>query len=274
MTDKNKNLVLRIVSAIVLLPIVVFLLYKGGYYAAALIGVAAALCTYEYYLIVQKKLSPAGIVGVIAAGVLPILPVAAPQSAMEAAFWTVGGMFIFSWAYHLIRGPLGEAPTLSAHLITGLIYGSLGLTAVSAIRNIHDGLWWVICTLAITWLNDTFAYFFGRFLGKRKLYPAVSPNKTWEGFFGGLLGSLVAMFVIRAVFFKHLSVQDCLALGVIGGTFGPVGDLCESMLKRAYGVKDSGKILPGHGGMLDRIDALIFNAPLVFVYIRFVKGWM
>lgn len=274
MNDKNKNLVLRVVSALVLLPVVIFLLWKGGYATALLIGFAAAVCTSEYYLIVQKKLSPAGIVGIVAAGILPILPVAAPLSAMEAAFWTIGGFFLFAWGYHLIRGPLADAPTLSAHLLSGLIYGSVGLTALSAMRSIHEGMWWVICTLAITWLNDTFAYFFGRFLGKRKLYPEVSPNKTWEGFFGGMLGSILGMFVIRQFFFHALTVQDCLALGVIGGTLGPIGDLCESMLKRAYKVKDSGKILPGHGGLLDRIDALIFNAPLVFVYIRFVKGWM
>ena len=127
--------------------------------------------------------------------------------------------------------------------------------------------------LVITWANDTAAYFAGRFLGRHKLYPAVSPNKTWEGFFGGMVGSVGGMFIARAGFFPEFTVVDCVVLGVGGrDRSAPSGDLCESMLKRAYGVKDSGKMIPGHGGMLDRIDALLFNAPLVFVYVQFVPG--
>jgi phosphatidate cytidylyltransferase len=86
------------------------------------------------------------------------------------------------------------------------------------------------------------------------------------------VGSVGGMFITRAFFYPVLTVTDCLVLGVAGGILGPIGDLCESMLKRAYGVKDSGRIIPGHGGILDRIDALLFNAPLVFVYITFVRG--
>jgi phosphatidate cytidylyltransferase len=82
------------------------------------------------------------------------------------------------------------------------------------------------------------------------------------------------MFVARAGFFPEFTVIDCVVLGVVGGIAGPIGDLCESMLKRAYGVKDSGKLIPGHGGMLDRIDALLFNAPLVFIYVQFARGWL
>lgn len=273
MNDKNKNLLKRIGSAIVLLPVVVYLLYKGAIYSAVLMGVAAAICTGEYYAITTKRhFSPVGIVGILAAGLMPLLPVVAYMSAFEACFWIVGGMFIFASGYHLIRGPIAEASQLSSHFVTGMVYGAVGLTALSAMRNIPDGLWWVISVLVITWGNDTFAYFFGRFLGKHKLYPQVSPNKTWEGFFGGMLGSIVGMFVMRQFWLPSLTAFDCVAIGVIGGTFGPAGDLVESMLKRTYGVKDSGRILPGHGGMLDRIDALIFNAPLVFVYIRFVKN--
>ena len=161
---------------------------------------------------------------------------------------------------------------MTKHLLTGCLYGGVGMLALSALRLREDGFWWAFAALVITWLNDTMAYFAGRFLGRRKLYPAVSPNKTWEGFLGGLLGSVVGLFILRAVAFPVLTVVDCLVLGVLGGLLGPMGDLCESMLKRAYGVKDSSRLVPGHGGMLDRIDALLFNAPLVFLYVTFVRG--
>lgn len=272
MNEKNKNLLVRIVSAVVLLPVVLFLLWKGGVYSAVLFGFAAAACASEYYTITLQRLSPASWVGIVMAGVIPFLPLRNPDHVGEAAFWLTAGVFFFGWTYHLIRGPLPEAPVRSAHLLTGYLYGAVGLTALSALRVQDGGMAWVICALVITWGNDTSAYFAGRFLGRHKLYVEVSPNKTWEGFFGGMVGSVGGMFIARAGFFPEFTATDCVVLGVVGGIAGPIGDLCESMLKRAYGVKDSGKIIPGHGGMLDRIDALLFNAPLVFIYVQFVRG--
>ncbi len=274
MNEKNKNLVVRIVSALVLLPIVLFLIAMGGAWSAALFGVAAAACTSEYYTITLKKLSPAAWVGLVLAGAMPLLPLRYSEHTGESAFWIIAGFFFFVWTYHLIRGPLPEAPVRAAQLLTGLLYGAVGLTAISALRLREGGLPWVICALVITWANDTTAYFAGRFLGRHKLYVEVSPNKTWEGFFGGMVGSVGGMFIARAAFFPEFTPTDCVVMGVVGGIAGPIGDLCESMLKRAYGVKDSGKLIPGHGGILDRIDALLFNAPLVFIYVQFVRGWL
>lgn len=275
MNEKNKNLLLRVISALLLLPIVLVLLAWGGAWSAGLLGAAAAVCAAEYYLIVGKKLSPAAWVGIVAAGLMPILPLRDPLHAGEGAFWLVVAFLFFAWAYHVIRGPLPEAPVRISHLVNGLLYGAGGLTALSALRlRPEDGIAWVIAALVITWANDTLAYFAGRFLGRHKLYPEVSPNKTWEGFFGGMVGSVVGLFIARAFFFPVFTVADCLVLGIAGGILGPIGDLCESMLKRAYGVKDSGKLIPGHGGVLDRIDALLFNAPLVYVYVQFLRGFL
>jgi phosphatidate cytidylyltransferase len=118
--------------------------------------------------------------------------------------------------------------------------------------------------------GDTAAYYSGRTFGKRKLYPMVSPNKTIEGSLGGLVGSLAGVFIARATFFPQLSVVDSIALPVILGVLGQLGDLFESMLKRSFGVKDSGTIIPGHGGILDRLDSILFAAPAAFLYVHYV----
>lgn len=274
MNDKNKNLLVRVVSALLLLPIVLWLLWRGGYWFGGLLAFAAGVCASEYYAITGKTLGPAQWVGIAAAALLPLFPPWMGEHFTAAAFWTVMGVFFFAWIFFLVRGPLAEAPTRAAHLVTGMIYGGVGLVALSALRDLRHGFEWVFCALIVTWGNDTCAYFAGRFLGKHKLYPAVSPNKTWEGFYGGLAGSILGMLIARWTFFGALTVADCFAVGVLGGLLGPLGDLCESMLKRAYQVKDSGRLIPGHGGLLDRIDALIFNAPMVFLYALYLGRWI
>jgi len=273
-TDKNRNLIVRVGSALVLLPGVLYLMYLGGYWTAGLLAFAAAACTYEYLGIVLKSSSPITWFTVAMSAVLPLLPVVAPSGSSQLAVGVTGLVLFSGWVWHLWRGPLPEAPLRTAHLLTAFIYGSGGLTALSAIRQGLDGGWWLFASLVITWGNDTSAYFFGRLLGKHRLYPLVSPNKTWEGFAGGFVGSVGFLFLQRQFLFPSLTVMDCLVMGSLASVLGPVGDLSESMLKRAYGVKDSGRIIPGHGGMLDRIDALIFNAPMVLLYVQFGRPFL
>jgi phosphatidate cytidylyltransferase len=269
--DKNKNLLLRLGTAAVLLPLILWLIGKGGFFSAGLMGWASAVVAGEYYVITMKKLSPVAFVGIAVAAALPVFPAWLPAHAGDLAFWSVGAFAIVAWSVNLMKDPLPDGPMRAAHLVTGLLYGGVGLTALSAVRLTAEGLGWVVCALVITWANDTCAYFAGRFLGKHKLYPLVSPNKTWEGFFGGMAGSVGGLFITKLVYFHALTPLDCVLVGLAGGMLGPLGDLSESMLKRAYNVKDSGKIIPGHGGLLDRIDALLFNAPMVFVYVQFLR---
>jgi phosphatidate cytidylyltransferase len=171
--------------------------------------------------------------------------------------------------------------SLSAY---GLLYCGLLFTYVPSVGLLRAGPAWVSMLLTISWLNDTGGYFAGRFLGgkifSKKLYPEVSPKKTWEGFFGGLVGSFVATLIAKFWYFPlgyacagfgetagpNLTIVDCLLLAIPGGAVGVAGDLVESMYKRAFDVKDSGSILPGHGGILDRVDALLFAAPYVYLY--------
>jgi phosphatidate cytidylyltransferase len=130
----------------------------------------------------------------------------------------------------------------------------------------------VLLTLMIAWLSDTVAMGFGKLFQGPKLYPAVSPNKTWSGALGGLLGSMLGALIAHFGYLPSLPLGKGLAVAVIAGVVGQAGDLCESVLKRAVGVKDSGAVLPGHGGFLDRIDALTFASATVYLALR--AGWL
>jgi phosphatidate cytidylyltransferase len=125
---------------------------------------------------------------------------------------------------------------------------------------------YVFLCLCFSWLADTGGYFFGRFLGKTKLYEAISPKKTRAGFVGAIIGSTLGGLIAHFVYLPELSLAAALGLGVVCGALGQFGDLVESVVKRSTGIKDSGSIVPGHGGMLDRIDALLIVAPLVYLF--------
>ena len=159
-------------------------------------------------------------------------------------------------------------------LLSGWLYVSVLLSYVMLLKKRGpDGGWWVFLTLTVVWFSDTGAYFAGRFLGPtfpKKLYEAMSPKKTVIGACGGLLASMGALVLAKLAYLPHLTWLDCVLIAVPANFLGQVGDLCESMLKRSVGVKDSGALLPGHGGMLDRIDALLFAAPYVYAYAHYV----
>jgi phosphatidate cytidylyltransferase len=152
----------------------------------------------------------------------------------------------------------------------GLVYVPVLMALLAMLKTLgHPG--WLTVTLCTAFFADTFAYGFGRAMGKHKLYPAVSPKKTWEGSLGGVLGSVVATTCVGSLWLvPQLPVVHAIALGVVASVCGQAGDLVESMIKRTFGVKDSGNILPGHGGMLDRIDALVFVSPVVYAYVVLV----
>ena len=129
--------------------------------------------------------------------------------------------------------------------------------------------------LIATWSNDTAAYFAGRAFGKHKLYERISPKKTWEGFIGGALGStcVTVAFVMGCNhWMPSLTYVDALWIGIPAAVLAPLGDLVESLLKRSYNIKDSGGVLPGHGGLLDRVDAVYYVAPWVLFYVHVLRG--
>ena len=137
-------------------------------------------------------------------------------------------------------------------------------------RAAPEGAPLVIMIVAANALGDTAAYYTGRAIGKRKLSPAISPNKTVEGFFGGVAGAVLGAVAVQLVLAPPLGMGHAVAAGLLAGLIGPVGDLVESAIKRANGVKDSGSLIPGHGGVLDRVDSLLFSASAFYVYLLLV----
>jgi phosphatidate cytidylyltransferase len=172
---------------------------------------------------------------------------------------------------HLVRfGELASVGGRVGLMVFGFVYVPLLLTPIGLVKRFPDGHDWVFLILTVTWLSDTGAYAAGRALGRHKLYPAISPGKSVEGAVGGLLSSLGAAVLAKLTYMPQLGWLDVVLISLPGGALGQVGDLVESMLKRAFGVKDSGWIIPGHGGLLDRIDALLFCVPYVYFYARIV----
>jgi phosphatidate cytidylyltransferase len=160
-----------------------------------------------------------------------------------------------------------------AATVAGIVYAGFLFTFVALLKGADPeyGGDDIILVLAVAWIADTGAYFAGRFLGKTKLYEAVSPKKTWAGAWGGLAGSLIGAAGLKLIHADELSWLDVVLVAVPGGILGQLGDLAESLIKRSVGVKDSGALLPGHGGMLDRVDAVLFIAPYAYFYLTVIK---
>jgi len=270
--DRKKNLLVRIASAAVLLPLVLVLLWTGGTPFTIVVAAAAALVAREFYGIVGiDPIHPAALAGMAGAIVLVIAgeDVAARWPAVVCVL-ALAPVAIFSlstlWPP---AGDLRRAAQAASWITASVPYAGL-LGSLVALRAHPEGLAWTALALAMTWGNDTGAYFVGMRFGRRKLYPKVSPHKSWEGFFGGLVASVVAAAIFR--FFLPLDWGDVLVLGGVAGVVGPLGDLSESMIKRAFDVKDSGNLIPGHGGIFDRLDALLFVAPWTLAYQAFFVG--
>ena len=278
----QRNLVVRVATAAVLLPLVLWLLWIGGLPFALLVSIAAAVCAWELNGLAEQqravrepRVVPARVRGSVVASTVAafLLPV---TEGLEVHGFTARGILaalvMIALADALLfETDLARAPQRVGLAVLGAAYPGILLAMVVRMRQLPDGVAWLVLTLAVTWLNDTGAYFAGRAYGRRKLYPRISPSKTWEGAAGGLLASIGAALVVKALgWLPQLPWWGSVVVGAGAGVLGPVGDLSESMLKRAYGAKDSSALLPGHGGILDRIDALLFTAPFVLFCATFL----
>ena len=268
-----KNLRVRVLSATVLVPTVVAAVWFGGVWFLALISVCVALLAREWGVMSAPR-APRGVA--LAIGVAALV-------AVIAAF---RGHYYLTW-------PLLAAGAILAALIArgaverradaayGVIYIAPPCIALVWLRGQDAGLSWTLLLFAVTWFADIFAYVARSILKGPKLWPKFSPNKTWSGFFGGLVAAAIAAVGIDALSGwlpalpdMNLTWPAAALIGFLGGLSTMMGDLWESMLKRRFGVKDSGDLIPGHGGLLDRVDGLMFAAIVIAgVRLIYLYGW-
>ncbi len=200
--------------------------------------------------------------------------------------WLLGGITFVLLAvflyYLFFHGPLEIVASQIAGTVFSIFYFGFLFSFLGWLADLPQGVQWLFLVLGGTFAADTGAYFAGRYLGKHLLAPKVSPKKTIEGWVGGIIVSFAVILFINHLFSKDFFISvslgeakgwgDCLWVAFFTGGVGPLGDLSESLLKRSVGVKDSGNLLPGHGGLLDRVDALLFATPLVYGYALYLQG--
>jgi phosphatidate cytidylyltransferase len=262
------NWLSRILVAAVGLPVVLGAVYLGGWWLLSLAAVIGLIALHEYWLLARPlaPLAPAGYIGALLALV---------GAEMGGIGWGAGGV-LMTFPLAFVLKAISEARAAATIAISGTVMGAAwiggGLGFLILLRELpaHGRLAALTVLLAV-WAGDTFAYFAGRLFGRHKMAPSTSPGKTWEGFVVGTAATVFVSFV--ALYHQHLlTIGESIVLGVVLAIAAPLGDLFESLLKRDMDVKDTGRLLGGHGGMLDRIDALLFAGPAAYFTILAFTG--
>ncbi len=263
----------RVLVTAVLLPIGLVLVYLGGYFYFGLIALMVGLAAWEFgNLFWAGGYQPARYLIVL--GVLAFL-IGRYWAGFASSDWVLAFFILISMVYHLIafeRGRDQAATDFAITLAGGLYLGWLGAYLIS-IRTLPNGMWWFLLALPSVWAADSAAYFYGRKFGKHKMVPRLSPKKSWEGYIAGIFGGVF----IGTLFAYLISFQtppgsgftllNGAIMGLVMSIFPTLGDLGESMIKRQVGIKDSSNILPGHGGLFDRIDSWLWGAVISYYLI-------
>ncbi|MCU0241728.1 MAG: phosphatidate cytidylyltransferase [Vicinamibacteria bacterium] len=250
----------------VALPLILAILFLGpAILTTVLVGLALIIGLFEFYKLMQARgHAPYRLVGLAAAALL-YTDIAWKHT--SAPLWPIALLALF-FAALASRAPIERISDLALTLLGAIYLGGLGGT-LSALRTLAPdaaGAWRVVLLFAIVMLSDTFAFFLGRAIGRHRLSPSISPAKTIEGGVAALLGGIAGAWAVRALGLPSLTPLAATLLGASVAVCGIAGDLAESLLKRWAGVKDSGTLFPGHGGMLDRLDSLLFGAPVLYYY--------
>ncbi|MEZ4619491.1 MAG: phosphatidate cytidylyltransferase [Caldilineaceae bacterium] len=250
----------RIVVGLVALPIIIIPIWLGGPLYIATVLAIGLIGVYELYeLFIKGGYRPAPLIG------LPwsaLIILCALQPAMPLLSATIAAGLMLTLVYSFFQ----HDQPISTWLATavGAMYLGTMMGQILALRFLPNGIWWLTLGLMVTWMNDTAAYFVGSTMGRRKIWPRLSPKKTWEGTISGWFGAALMGALVVLVTPVPLSLQGGLLVGLFCGILGLLGDLAISVVKRQVGAKDSGRFFPGHGGMLDRLDSSLFTLPFVY----------
>ncbi len=274
----------RILTAAVALPVLLLIVWQGGWWFAGLIAIAAAIGAWELGRMAEawgQKTIPVVVLVLTTALAVSyhFIPGSEYPENMEgvAAFpaslaITAAVVILFT---HKLRGLLGNAlATVCIVLVVGGALFHAPLLRAFDSLSANEGLSWIIFLLGVTFATDTAAYFVGKAVGSRKLATNVSPNKTWEGAIGGFCGAIACGVGLEAILGLDADLPTVALMSAVLGVTGQLGDLYESKLKRMAGVKDSGRIFPGHGGILDRMDSLMWNVVVLYHMIALTSGSM
>lgn len=272
------NFTQRAITGAIFVSVMIVGIFYHSLSLLILFGIISVLSLWEFYGIVPKtNHTTLRIYSVITGTVVYFLTAMYFQNLVEAKYLVLIFPLIFLIAvielYRKKERPFGNI----AFAIFGVVYISLPFAFLNYLA-VYNPLgiqlaynpWLVIGFFILIWTNDTGAYLAGRALGKNKLFERISPKKTWEGAIGGLLLTLVAAFLLNK-YSLLLNITHWMIIAVIIVVFGNLGDLTESLFKRSVSIKDSGNLLPGHGGLLDRFDAVLIAAPMVFTYVYFIS---
>jgi phosphatidate cytidylyltransferase len=263
----------RVLVAIVAIPVVIGASYFGGIYFFLFTLFISTIAFYEFSILAKNKGANVN----LWFGLLSIVLLLINQYDFFINFLSIILLVVFVLSLvELFRNKNSAIINLGTTLL-GIFYIGLFSTALLGIREFYRedlynrGGLIIIAIFATIWICDSAAYYGGTALGKHKLFKRVSPNKSWEGAIFGFIFAITTMILAKIIILNFLSWNTIIALGFIVGVFGQIGDLIESLIKRDAGVKDSSAIIPGHGGIFDRFDSLLYTAPLIFLYLSFFE---
>ncbi|HJM82271.1 MAG TPA: phosphatidate cytidylyltransferase [Nitrospinota bacterium] len=259
---------LRVASGVILSAgFIVFLFSSDANWFFLMMGLCAFVCIIELGSMMKVGKFP---FSTYTCAILACIMLLAIYYGEESYGIAMAGLSVaIVWIIAVLFSEHDAAP-MAINTLFGLFYITFPLAALALIRSLEEGQWMVLIIVTANAFSDSFAYYTGRIFGKHKLAPKISPGKTVEGFAGGVVGAFFGSISVSYIFVPELNILHAIAAGGIAGVAGPMGDLAESATKRKMGVKDSGKIIPGHGGVLDRIDSLMFTAVFFYAYLVLV----
>ena len=277
----SKNMLTRILVAAVAIPVILWIVYQGGKWFLGMIFIFASIAFGEF--LCKERIRLNSIIYwlslvTFAFIFLTLTGNITGDDLTKNASWVIveiiGFFLVSSMLLSMGKDSPSELFARHSRLVWGLLYISLLYPTVYLVGNgvgeFHGGDS-MLLLFGILWVGDTAAMQIGRVFGKTKLAPSVSPNKTVEGFFGGLVGAAVIAAILYYWKFSFMNVSDMFVIAIGCSIFGQLGDLVESMWKRSLGIKDSSGIIPGHGGVLDRFDSLLFAAPFMYAYLTLIS---